>query len=327
VALRLSVLDQSPIPEGATGADALRNTIDLARLAEELGYARYWLAEHHGTPMLACAAPEILVAEVAAATSRIRVGSGGVMLSHYSPFKVAELFGILAGLHCDRIDLGVGRAPGADLETIFALQRDRREPLPDDFREQLGELLAYFDGGFPSDHPFSRLARLPGRADVWLLGMSPETAIWAAELGLPYSVADFVNPASAPSALLYRERFEPSPRRETPEVSVGVGVICAETRKEADRLASSWQMAITLAGHGEFGPVPEVDRAVAFLKGPSGDGFAGRRVVVGPPGSVRARLQQIAAEYDADELVLLTMTHDHAARRRSYELVAEEFGL
>jgi len=158
--------------------------------------------------------------------------------------------------------------------------------------------------------------------------MSPETATWAAERGLPYSVADFVNPGSAPSARLYRESFRPG-RRETPLVSVGVGVVCAESRKEADRLASSWKLAITLAGRGEFGPVPHPDRAFEQLRSepPQGDGFAGRRVVVGPPGSVRARLQQIAAEYDADELVILTMTHDHAARRRSYVLLAEEWPL
>src|SRR5215831_19688886 len=220
-AVRLSVLDQSPIAEGSTGVDALRNSLDLARLAEELGYNRYWVAEHHGTPMLACASPEILVSEAANATSRIRVGSGGVMLSHYSPFKVAEQFSILAGLHSERIDLGVGRAPGADLETIYALQRDRREPLPDDFVAQVDELLAYFDGGFPPGHPFARLAALPGSPEVWMLGMSPETAIWAGERGLPYSVADFVSPFSASSARLYRESFRTG-RRAEPEVSVAV---------------------------------------------------------------------------------------------------------
>jgi luciferase family oxidoreductase group 1 len=330
-AVRLSVLDQAPIAEGSTGVDALRNSLGLAKLAEELGYARYWVAEHHGTPMLACASPEILVAEAANATSRIRVGSGGVMLSHYSPFKVAEQFSILAGLHGDRIDLGVGRAPGADLETIYALQRDRREPIPDDFVSQVDELLAYFGGGFPAGHPFEKLVHLPGSPaapDVWMLGMSPETAIWAGERGLPYAVADFVNPGSASSARLYREAFRTG-RRAEPKVSVAVGVVCAETRKEADEIASSWKMAITIAGRGEFGPVPEPGRALAFLRAepPHGDGFAGRRVVVGPPGSVRARLHQIAAEYEADELVILTLTHDDAARRRSYELLAEEYSL
>jgi len=322
-AVRLSVLDQSPIPEGSTGADALRNSLDLAKLVEQLGYERYWVAEHHATPMLAAASPEILVAEIASRTSRIRVGSGGVMLSHYSPFKVAKQFSILAALHGDRIDLGVGRAPGGDLDAIYALQRDRRAPLPDDFVEQLDELLAYF-----SDVGCRVLPAPTSAPELWLLGMSPETAVWAGERGLPYSVADFVNPGSAPSARLYRESFRAG-RRKTPEVSVGVGVVCAETRKDADRVAASWKMAITTAEHGHFGGVPDPERALAFLQAqpPHGDGFAGRRVVVGPPGSVRARLLEIAAEYGADELVVLTMTHDHADRRRSYELLAEEFGL
>ncbi len=329
--LRLSVLDQSPIAEGATGADALRNSIDLATLAERLGYMRYWVAEHHGTPMLACAAPEILIAEAARATSSIRVGSGGVMLSHYSPFKVAELFSVLAGLHGPRIDLGVGRAPGADLETIFALQRDRRQLLPEDYLDQVAELLAYLEDGFPPDHPFARLARLPGapgRPVVWLLGTSAESAAWAAELGLPYSVADFINPGSSRSALLYRDRFSPSGRLSRPDVMVAVGAICAETDEEAERLAASWQMAIGLAGRGQFGPVPAVARALEFLAGRvGGDRFAGRRVVVGSPARVRPALEQIRAEYGADELMILTMTHDDGARRRSYELLAEAFSL
>ena len=254
---RLSVLDQSPIAEGGTGAQALKNTIDLAQLAEELGYGRYWLAEHHGTPMLACGAPEIMVAAVAAATSRIRVGTGGVMLSHYSPFKVAEVFSVIAGLYGKRIDLGIGRAPGGDLETIYALQRDRRQLLPEDYAEQVQELLAYFEDGFPPDHPLAKLARLPGTPGapvVWLLGTSPDSAVMAAELGLPYAVADFINPGSATSGRLYREMFVPSQRLKRPEVTVAVGAVCAETDDEAQTLSSSWRMAITQAGRGEFGP-------------------------------------------------------------------------
>jgi luciferase family oxidoreductase group 1 len=329
--LRLAVLDQSPIPEGGTGAQALRNTIDLARLAEQLGYGRYWVAEHHGTPLLACAAPEILVAEIAAATTRMRVGSGGVMLPYYSPFKVAETFSVLGGIHGKRIDLGIGRAPGSDVEAATALQRDRSQSLPDDFVDQIGELLAYFEDGFPPEHPFARLARLPGApgtAEIWLLGTSPQSAIWAAELGLPYAVADFINPASAAAGLLYRELFTPSRRLKHPQVSVAVGVVCAETDEEAERHASSWRMGITLAGRGESMPLPTVTRALAFLAGEVGiDGFAGRRVVVGSPDTVRPVLEQITADYGADELMIHTLMHNHAARRRSYELIAEVFGL
>jgi luciferase family oxidoreductase group 1 len=327
----LSVLDQSPIAEGATGADALRNTIDLARLASDLGFLRYWVAEHHGTPMLASAAPEILIAEIASVTERIRVGSGGVMLPHYSPLKVAETFSILSGLHRDRIDLGIGRAPGTDRETMFALQRDRRQVSPDDFPEQLAELLAYLENDFPPEHPLERLAALPGgpdRPDLWLLGSSPQSAIWAAQLGLPYSLADFINPAAAENARLYRERFTPSRRRTRPEVMVSVAAIAADTDEEAERLAASVRMAITLLRRGRPVAVPSVDKALAFFERADETGEAGgRRVVVGSPDTVRTGLEQVAAEYAADELMLVTITHDHAARRRSYELIAAAFDL
>src|SRR6185437_4563662 len=169
---------------------ALQNTIDLARLTDGLGYHRYWVAEHHGGPSLAGPSPEVLIGPIASATSRLRVGSGGVMLPHYSPLKVAQSFSVLAGLYPGRIDLGIGRAAGTDPMTTFALQRDRRQAAPDDFPEQLAELLAYFDDSFPTDHPFARLGRtLPGaphQPDVWLLGSSAQSAIWAGQLGLPY---------------------------------------------------------------------------------------------------------------------------------------------
>jgi luciferase family oxidoreductase group 1 len=318
------VLDQSPVSEGSTGADALRNSIDLARHTDALGYERYWIAEHHGTPMLASAAPEILIAEIAAATSTIRVGSGGVMLPHYSPLKVAEVFSMIASLHPGRIDLGIGRAPGTDPHTMFALQRDRRQAAPDDFPEQLAELLALLEDDLPPDHPFARLTALPGgpdRPEVWLLGSSPQSAIWAAELGLPYSFADFINPRGAELAHLYRDRFQPSARRDTPWVAVAVSTICAETDEEAERLAASARMAIALMHAGQLIPVPPVEKALAF--------FAehdvpptGRRAVVGSPDTVRTELERVARAYGADELMLVTITHSHAARRHSYELVA-----
>src|SRR5439155_87415 len=199
--VRLSVLDQSPVSEGSSGPEALRNTIDLARLADELGYHRYWVAEHHGGAMLAGPSPEVLIGPIASATERIRVGSGGVMLPHYSPFKVAESFSLLAGLFPGRIDLGLGRAFGTDPMTAFALQRDRRQASPDDFPQQLAELLGYLNGTLPDDFPFQRLAEaLPGgpeKPEVWLLGSSDQSAIWAQELGLPYAFADFINPEGA----------------------------------------------------------------------------------------------------------------------------------
>jgi luciferase family oxidoreductase group 1 len=326
LSLPLSVLDQSPISEGSVGADALRNSIDLARSVEVLGYERYWVAEHHGTPMLASAAPEILIAAVAAATSRIKVGSGGVMLPHYSPLKVAEVFSMLAALHPDRIDLGLGRAPGSDRETMFALQRYRRQGSPDDFPEQLAELLAYLEDAFPAGHPFARLAALPGgpeRPEVWLLGSSPQSAIWAGELGLPYVFADFINPAGAEIAKLYRERFTPSRRRSTPYVGVAASVICAEDDDEAERLAVSARMAMTLLRQGQLIAVPPVETALAFFEEHSPP--TGRRVIVGSPATARAGLEEVVAAYEADEAMIVTITYDYGARRRSYELVAGAF--
>ena len=326
--MRLSVLDQSPIAEGSTGADALRNTLDLARHAEELGYTRYWVAEHHGTPMLAGASPEILIAAVAARTERIRVGSGGVMLPHYSPLKVAETFSILAGLHPGRIDLGLGRAPGTDPQTMFALQRDRRAAAPDDFPEQLAELLAYLEDDFPRGHAFARLAALPGgpeRPDPWLLGSSLQSALWAAELGLPYSFADFINPEGAEIARAYRERFVPSRRRSEPETAVTVATICAETDEEAETLSASARMVFGLLRLGRLTQVPRVERALHFLA--QAERLPSRRWVVGAPDTVRRQLEAVAGEYEADEVMLVTITYDHEARRRSYELVADAFGL
>ena len=337
--LRLSVLDQSPIPEGSTGAQAMRNSIDLARLADDLGYQRHWVAEHHGTPMLAGASPEVLIGQIAAATSRLRVGSGGVMLPHYSPLKVAETFSMLSGLFPGRIDLGVGRAAGTDPTTAFALQRDRRAAAPDDFPEQLAELLAYFEDRLPAGHPFARLAKtLPGAPespDVWLLGSSPQSGLWAAELGLSYAFADFIHPVGAAIAERYRSEFVPSERLAAPRVMVAASVICADSDDEAERLAASVRMAITLLYRGQFVPVPPVETALRFLAGQeqaaSGGlpvvGPAGRRFIVGSPATVRRGVEALVREYGADECMLVTITHDHAARRRSYELVAEEFAL
>ncbi len=322
--MRLSVLDQSPIPEGSTGADALRNTLDLARLADELGFHRYWVAEHHGGPTLAGPAPEVLIGPIASATARIRVGSGGVMLPHYSPLKVAESFSLLSGLFPGRIDLGLGRASGTDPLTTFALQRDRRDAAPDDFPQQLAELLGYLDGTLPADHPFKRLeATLPGRPekpDVWLLGSSMQSAIWAAELGLPYSFADFINPEGREIAATYRERCAGTPR-----VMVAAWVICAGTDEEAQRLAASSRMTFTLLRQGRLIPVPPVEKALRFLEQHRSEPGRARRAIVGTPAKVRARIEELASAYGAEEAMLVTITHSHEARRRSYELVAEAF--
>lgn len=323
----------SPIVEGSSGQEALANTLDLARLADRLGFHRYWVAEHHGGPMLASPSPEVLIGPIAAATERIRVGSGGVMLPHYSPLKVAENFSMLAGLAPGRIDLGIGRAPGSDGHTMLALQRDRRQAAPDDFPNQLAELLGYFDDDLPHGHPFARYAKwLPGRPqrpDFWLLGSSPQSALWAAELGAPYSFADFINPRGAAIAADYRERFRAG-RREAPEVSVGVWALAADSDEEARLLSTSARMAMTLLRQGRLIEVPTVERAVRFLEqqGTPLDGAPrGRRTIVGTADRVRAGIEQVLEEYGAQEAVVVTITHDHAARRRSYELIAGAFDL
>ncbi len=332
--MRLSVLDQSPISEGSTGAQALHNTLDLARLADRLGYHRYWVAEHHGGPMLASASPEALIGPIAAATERIRVGSGGVMLPHYSPFKVAETFTILAALAPGRIDLGIGRAAGTDPLTTFALQRDRREMAPDDFPQQLGELLAYLEDSLPADHPFHPLAAtLPGRPAlpaVWLLGSSPQSAIWAGQLGLAYAFADFINPGGQEIAKLYRERFVAERDLNAPRTAVAAWVLCAETDEQAQHLAASSRMSLMLLRRGQLIPVPPPEKAIEFLERegkPTTGALPGRRGIIGSPDTVRAGIEALAGEYGAEEVIVVTITHDHGARRQSYELLAEAMDL
>ena len=331
--LRLSVLDQSPVSEGMTGAQALHNTLDLAVHCEGLGYHRYWVAEHHGGPMLSGPAPEILVAAIAARTQRIRVGSGGVMLPHYSPLKVAETFSVLAGLHPERIDLGLGRASGTDPLTTYALQRDRRQAAPDDFPDQLAELLAHLSGTLPPDHPFARLGRfLPGRPEQpepWLLGSSTQSAIWAGQLGLPYAFADFINPGTAEAAQIYRDRFEPSERLREPEHAVAVWVVCAETDEEAHRLAASGRMTFSLLRQGRLIAVPPPEKALRFFEGDAASEAVAsrRRGIIGSPATVKAGIEAVVEEYGATEAIVVTIVFEHEARRRSYELIAEAFGL
>ncbi|MBV9026075.1 MAG: LLM class flavin-dependent oxidoreductase [Streptomycetaceae bacterium] len=332
--MRLSVLDQSPVSEGSTGAQALHNTLDLARLTDRLGYHRYWVAEHHGGPMLAGPSPEALIGPIAAATHTIRVGSGGVMLPHYSPLKVAETFSLLAGLYPGRVDLGIGRAAGTDPLTTFALQRDRRQVVPDDFPQQLAELLGYLDDTLPEDHPFRRLAAaLPGRPErpvPWLLGSSAQSAVWAAQLGLPYAFADFINPSGADITATYREHFTPSRELSLPRTAVAVWVLCAPTDDEAEHLAASSRMTLRLLRRGELIPVPPPEKALEFLRREGrtvGSAVPGRRAIVGSPEKVRAGVEAVAGEYGAEEVIVVTITHEHEARRRSYELLAETMGL
>jgi len=300
--MQLNVLDQCPIAEGSDAGDALRNTLELARAADQLGYGRYWLAEHHGTPGLACNSPEVMIGPVASVTSSIRVGSGGIMLPHYSPLKVAESFTMLSALFPGRIDLGIGRAPGTSAKVAFALQRDRRQPSPDDFREQMAELLGY--------------KQIP---EVSLLGSSAQSAVWAAELGLPYVFADFIHPGGEAITEYYRQHFRPSATLAEPRVSVALWALAAETDDEALRISASARMMLLSLFRGRLIPVPAVEKALAFL---AHEGVpietlpAGRRIITGSPERVRESLENVAADYGADEVFVVNIVHDPGARLR-----------
>jgi luciferase family oxidoreductase group 1 len=343
---RLSVLDQSPVREGQTPGEAIRETLDLAQAADRLGYHRYWLAEHHSTPGLADAAPEILIAEVAARTRRIRVGSGGVMLTHYSPLKVAEQFRMLETLHPGRIDLGVGRAPGSDARTALALRRGAGRAgsprVPDPwseeevagFPDQVGDLIGFLTNGLPPEHRFAAVRAMPaggGVPEVWLLGSTDSSAACAAHFGTAFSFAHFINAdGGAAVTRAYARAFRPSPVLAAPRASVAVFAVCADTEAAAERLARSRDLFIVRLYTGRPGPYPSVEQAVRYPYSPHELAIvehARRRTVTGAPEQVRARLLALADEYGVSELVVVTITHDPKARLRSYELLAEAFGL
>lgn len=334
--MKLSVLDQSPVSGGSTAADALRNTIELARLADRLGYERYWIAEHHATQTLASPAPEILIARIGAETQRIRVGSGGVMLPHYSPLKVAEQFRMLHALYPDRVDLGIGRAPGGTPLETFALRRERLDtPFPDDFPDQLAELIGFLHREFAPRHPFSRIRvspEMPGAPPVWLLGSSLWSASAAAELGLPYAFAHFIAPDPTRAAIEhYRSHFRPSSRLTAPRAIVALGAVCAQTDAEANRLGASVRLMGRRLRQGDLRPVPTVEEAERELAAPDplprAEGGEWPRHVFGSPATVRSRLEEMASALAIDEVMIVTIVHDHAARVRSYELLAEAFGI
>lgn len=334
--MKLSVIDQSPVPAGFTPADALRNTIELARLADRLGYERYWIAEHHAIEALASPAPEVLMARVAAETYGIRVGSGGVMLPHYSPLKVAEVFRMLHALYPGRIDLGLGRAPGGTPLDSYALQRDRgQQRSVDDFPQQLVELLAFLHCDFPAKHPFSRIRvspDMPGMPEVWLLGSSLWSASAAAQLGLPYAFAHFIDPHPTRAALEhYFARFTPSKDLSAPRAILALGVVCADTREEAERLLLSARLFRRRIRQGDIRPIPTPEEAIAELgaepRPPASEFGEWPRYVVGAPEEVRDQLVDMASVLHVDELMVVTVVHDHRARMRSYELLAKAFNL
>ena len=332
--LRLSVLDQSPVAAGSTPGEALQRSIELARLVDGLGYTRFWMSEHHAMDLLACTAPEIMLARIGAETRRIRIGSGGIMLPHYAPLKVAETFRTLHALYPGRVDLGIGRAPGGGPIESLALKRDRRMSSQDDFPDQLSELLAFLDGHFPAGHPFAKMTaspEMPGGPDAWLLGSSLWSARTAAEYGLPYAFAHFFSAATTRYAIAeYQRSFAPSAYRERPEATAAVGVICAETQEEAEYLHASVRLLQRRIRTNDRRPVAPPDDALRELRlfGAAGDEDGEwPRYFVGTPETVRAELEGMAGALGIGELVVNTITWDHAARLRSYALLAEVFEL
>jgi luciferase family oxidoreductase group 1 len=332
--LRLSVLDQSPVPAGSTPGQALKNSIELARLVDGLGYTRFWMSEHHAMDTLACTAPEVMLARIGAETKRIRIGSGGIMLPHYTPLKVAECFRMLHALYPGRVDLGIGRAPGGGPIEALALKRERKTKMLDDFPEQVSELLAFLGHAFPAAHPFAgiRVApEMPGGPDVWMLGSSMWSAAAAVEFGLPYSFAHFFSPVHTRAAIeTYRRSFSASAYRSAAEATVAVGVICAETQDEAEFLASSVRLLQRRIRQGDRRPVASPEDAVREL------GLMGEmpmeegewpRYFVGTPARVKEQLEQMAGELGVGELIVNTIVWEQAKRLRSYELLAEVFGL
>ena len=331
MSLKLSILDQSPVISGHTPAEAIAATLELARQAERLGYHRYWLAEHHAIAALADPCPEVLLARLGAETRRLRIGTGGVLLPYYSPFRVAEVFRMLEALYPGRIDLGIGRAPGGDARTAYAVGGGQL-PTAEDFPQRVWELVAHLDGALPADHPHRSVRLQPGgetAPEVWLLGSSGFSGALAAQLGLRFAFAHFINPRGGDGVTrAYRERFLPSARERSPAALVCVFVICAADDAEAERLAASIDLRRLHMALGRDTPVPTLAEAEgrAYTEEERRYVLAQRsRAVIGGPEKCRRELTALAERYGADELMALTITGDYASRLRSYELLADAF--
>jgi luciferase family oxidoreductase group 1 len=330
----LSILDLSPVATGSSGAQALQNTLDLARLGDRLGYVRYWVAEHHNMPMIASSAPDIMIGQIAAATSRMRVGSGGVMLPNHSPLQVAERFKVLEALFPGRIDLGLGRAPGTDPVTSYALRRrqDQAEG-EDDFLDRFQELLLFEQRGFPAGHPFAKVQAMPADVPlppIYLLGSSGYSAELAAAVGAGFSFAHHFSDFDPVGPMLnYRAHFKPG-MGQAPLAIVGVHAIVADTDAEAEYLAGTVDLNFARRRQGQYLPLPSPEEAAAYAYSPADRQLIAQnraRLIVGSKDTVRAQLEPLVETTQADEVMVTTMIYDHAARRHSYELLAEAFGL
>jgi luciferase family oxidoreductase group 1 len=333
--IKLGVLDQVYVGEGRTATDALRESTRLAQAVEALGYSRFWVSEHHGMPALAFSSPEVLIAHLAANTSRIRVGSGGIMLPHYSAYKVAENFRLLEALHPGRIDLGLGRAPGGMPLATRALQQDKYADV-NRYPQQVLDLIGYLHNAMPKGHPFEHLLAcpdIPTAPEIWLLGSSDESARLAALLGTSYAFAEFFGtPGGEEATRYYQEHFEPNEvLEERPRSMIATLAICAETEEEADRLAASGDLlflGIRTGRESKFlpsvqtaldYPYTEMDRLhIRELR---------RRRVIGTPDQVKEQLLRLGESYNVEEILINTPIHDEQKRIRSYALIAEAFGL
>lgn len=328
--LPLSCLDLSFVRSGHPPSSALRDSIELAKACDKAGYTRYWLAEHHNLPSVASPAPEIMIGQIAAATTRIRVGSGGVMLPNHSPLMVAERFRMLEGLFPGRIDLGIGRAPGTDGVTAFALRRHQETREGDDFLEKLQELILWETGGFPDGHPFRRVVAMPSDVrlpPIWLLGSSGYSARLAAQVGMGFAFAHhFAQHDVGDAMLTYRTDFRPSVWLSEPRAILAVAAAVAETEEEAERHASSQDLNRLRRDRGEFGPIPSPDEAAAYPYSDAERASIRRnreRFFVGTPDDVAGRLASFAEATKADEVMVTSAVWDQEARRRSYELLIE----
>jgi luciferase family oxidoreductase group 1 len=326
----LSILDLSPVASGSTAAQALHNSLDLARLADALGFTRYWVAEHHNMPSIAASAPEIMSGQIAAATSRIRVGSGGVMLPNHPPLMVAERFKMLEALYPGRIDLGLGRAPGTDPATSYALRRRQGISEEDDFLDRFNELMLLESRGFPAGHPFANVRAMPSDVPlppIYLLGSSDYSAQLAGHIGAAFAFAHhFANFDAAEAMRIYRETFKPSPAHAQPYAILATHVVCGETDEQAERLAGSVDLNIVRRAKGEYLPLASPEEAAAYDYTPVDRVRIAQnraRVAVGSPATVRAKLTPLIEATQAQELMVTTMIYDHASRKRSYELLAE----
>jgi luciferase family oxidoreductase group 1 len=328
----VSVLDLSFVTSGSTPAQALRNTLDLARHADRLGYTRYWVAEHHNLPSVASGSPEIMIGQIAAVTERIRVGAGGVMLPNHAPLMVAERFKLLEALFPGRIDLGLGRAPGTDPVTSYALRRFQEERGRDDFQERLHELLMLENRRIPDGHPFHKIEIMPSGVPlppIWLLGSSDYSAHLSAQLGMGFAFAHhFASHDAADAMLSYRRGFAPSEWRSEPHAILTVAVICADTDEEAERLASSAELNVLRRMRGEYAALPSPEEAMAYPYSASEREALQRnraRLFVGSTEKVRALVMPLVEATQADEVMITAAIYDHAARKRSYELAAGAF--